>query len=122
MRRSRLLLALLLLVSLAPGQELVWEQVGVPGVRGFGVNRATVSGTIANLGDLNGDSRDDLLLLGEDVPRHESKLFFLSGADGRILRSRAQFLFNRPYWAIAAAGDVDGDGTPDYATMIPWRR
>ena len=42
----------------------------------------------------------------------------MSGKDGKTLRVRRRFARGRVYWSIAAAGDVDGDGTPDYAVTI----
>jgi hypothetical protein len=45
-------------------------------------------------------------------------LFFLSGRDGRELKAVTDPNSAR-FFRIAAAGDMNGDGTPDYAVTIP---
>ena len=42
----------------------------------------------------------------------------LSGKDGTTLRTRPWNLYRGIFWTITAAGDVDGDGIPDYAYTI----
>ncbi|MFQ5427072.1 MAG: hypothetical protein ACE5EV_08325, partial [Gaiellales bacterium] len=119
--RATLLLGLTLgpsLPALLPAQELVWERVGVQGQNIVG------GGAVVALGDINRDRYDDLLHMantircvgtGRDL---EIQLWLLSGRDGRTLRVRPRFAQRRSYWTIAAAGDVDADGTPDYAVTI----
>jgi hypothetical protein len=110
-----------LLVAAPPivGQQLLWEQRGVMNVSSFGGSRGGIgTGSLASLGDCNGDGCDDLLTIGQEVPSAAHKLWLLSGADGNTLREIASAGQQRFYEAITGMGDVDDDGTPDYAVTI----
>lgn len=121
--------------------------VGIPGDHGGGVGagaveiRSAVSGATllrirghgagvqlgipANIGDLDGDGRDDLLV-GAPHPADTTG----GDAPGRALIVRGPLASNvdvvlgaRPRdWygaAVAGLGDVDGDGVPDFAVGAP---
>jgi hypothetical protein len=80
----------LLCAAAAPGQQLVWQRTGIREVNSLGLYSTTVGGQVANLGDLNGDGCDDLLVLGGHLPSYSSQVWFLSGADGRTMRTSRQ--------------------------------
>lgn len=116
MRTVRLALVLALLGPAVRSQDVVWERVGV-------ANEHNLRGHIAVLGDLNGDRHHDLLAIVRvwDRPAgkwQDTELWFFSGKDGSTLRKRGMFAPGRPYEEIAAAGDADGDGVPDYAATV----
>jgi FG-GAP repeat len=78
---------------------------------------------IAGVGDLDADGRDDLLV-GEPraliAGQRRGRALVYSGADGSVLfaihggAERSRF-----GQAVAGGGDVDGDGTPDFAVGAP---
>ena len=119
MTAPRLVAGLALLVAAhTPAQDLVWEKLGVP-------EKSWISGTVVVLGDVDRDGHDDLLAIVtalRDGPGgsviQETQLWTLSGRDGRTLRVRPMYALQRPYFRIAAAGDMDGDGMPDYAALV----
>ena len=99
-------------------QEVVWERTGVP-------KKSTIGGEAVVLGDVDGDGYEDLLHIAYTMREGpggrritEQQLWTLSGKDGRTLGVRRQYAVQRPYYRITAAGDMDGDGAPDYATTI----
>jgi hypothetical protein len=106
MRFQTLLLSLLSASPLA-AQQLLWERSGIEGRIGFS------PGFVANVGEVDKDECEDLLVLGYNFVTFHEELFLLSGRDGRTLRRLPQADPFR-YARVAAAGDVDGDGTPDY--------
>lgn len=108
----------LLLVGLSlacPAQEQVWEHLG-------GIKQYRMQIPATTVGDLNGDGMADIVQIvhrffftppGFSNP--STQLWFLSGADGRVLRTRPAPDGYRRFKMVAAAGDVDGDGVRDYA-------
>jgi FG-GAP repeat protein len=92
-----------------------------PNARSFG--RA-----VAGIGDVNGDGAPDLLVgaPGADVGGEaaQGRAFVFSGADASLLRTLDLPLpqFNAQLAsAVAAAGDVNGDGVPDLLAGAPGR-
>ncbi|HRW10142.1 MAG TPA: integrin alpha [Caldilineaceae bacterium] len=70
----------------------------------------------ANLGDLNGDGVNDF---GTTAPFYGGdqalgKIYIYSGADGTLLNEATGVEGNRFGYSLSSAGDVNGDGTPDY--------
>jgi hypothetical protein len=99
-------------------QEPLWSETGVwPGGLRF---HADAGGglAMATLGDLDGDGFEDLATLGTaGWSPHTSVLIFVSGKKGDVIRTRLP-QSTRPFFWLSTAGDVDGDGTHDYALTI----
>jgi hypothetical protein len=71
---------------------------------------------VAGAGDVDGDGRGDVLIgaLGEPHGTHAGRVYLFSGADGRTLRTIEGVAPGHELGhAVAGAGDLDGDGTPD---------
>jgi hypothetical protein len=70
-----------------------------------------------NLGDIDGDGVNDMII---SAPRHQEngsmtgKIYVYSGADGTLIASDSGDPDDRLGWGASAAGDVNGDGVPDY--------
>ncbi len=72
---------------------------------------------VAGVGDVDGDGRGDVLV---GAPGHDGggdeagAAFVFSGADGSVLHTFVGGTAGDEFgYAVAGAGDVDGDGTPD---------
>ena len=106
-----------LFVAPLAAQELVWERNGATG--NMVLVSDDTSASVANVGDLDKDGCEDLLVIGENlVTGYRSELFFLSGRNGRTLRRVPEpYPFEYYFINVAAAGDMNGDGTPDYLTL-----
>jgi hypothetical protein len=76
--------------------------------------------TVAGIGDIDADGRADLLVAATewaDVwPSNAGRAYVYSGATGALIRSHdgEEEYDHFGYW-VAGIGDVDADGTPDYA-------
>ena len=86
--------------------------------------------SVASLGDINSDGKPDYIVgvpgkdigSGEDVPTDVGVVHFYSGADGSIIRTvsdPATTQDGRFGFAVANAGDVDGDGVADALIGAP---
>lgn len=89
-------------------------------------------GPMASVGDVDGDGKDDLLI---GLPFKEAEVggfeedgvgeaFVFSGRDGTLIRrieDEEGEEFAQFSWAIAAAGDTDLDGIPDFLLSAPFK-
>lgn len=91
---------------------LLYSIDGAAGWEFFGV-------VLAKLGDVNGDNRADFLVGSMwfgDVVTHEGKVTAISGIDGsEIYTVEGDSTALQLGHSIAALGDVDDDGIPDFA-------
>lgn len=75
-------------------------------------------GALASCGDINADGVPDLLVGGDQyITYGPTEAYVLSGADGSVLFSWGGFTNAE---AVAGAGDVDADGTPDLLIGSLW--
>jgi hypothetical protein len=101
--------------------ELVWQRIGgLESIVRF--NQHMLIGQC--IGDVDGDGHGDVaqqLLHRHFLPPqsfgYKDSVWILSGADGRTLREMDKFgrFSISVVHGLAAVGDMDGDGTPDYA-------
>ena len=73
--------------------------------------------SVAGIGDINRDGHNDVLvgfLVGRSYPVPRGEAQVLSGKDGSIVHRISDPNGNAFASRVAAAGDVDGDGTPDF--------
>jgi hypothetical protein len=95
--------------------SLIYKLSGPPGAE-FGQS-------IARVGDLDGDGKDEVVIGSPKTPSRAGELYFgavrlISGADGAQL---ALFEGQGGFFgeAVAGIGDVQGDGVPDFACGAP---
>ncbi|MGQ0552414.1 MAG: FG-GAP-like repeat-containing protein [Planctomycetota bacterium] len=84
-----------------------------------GVGAPTASLGVAAIGDVTGDAVQDFLVARPDLGGIGS-LALYSGADRTVLHELVGSSDTDHFaGAIAAMGDIDGDGVPDFAVAIP---
>lgn len=84
--------------------------------RYVGTRSASRAGTVAVVGDVNGDGKQDFAITEQDHPQLRARVSVYSGASGLVLYTvesgrRYDFFGD----AIAPAGDVNHDGFNDFA-------
>lgn len=75
-----------------------------------------------NVGDVNLDGFDDFIVgAKESISGKEGSAYVFSGLDGELLFDfSGKNDFDRFGWDVAGAGDVDGDGFPDFLVGAPF--
>jgi len=116
--------SLALLVGSVPAQELIWRVTGTIPAGPTGGRQ--IGERVIGVGDIDHDGYEDLLAIvtggicGTTGPTQWGYLWLLSGVNGTLIRETALPALPVPYYCrtIAAAGDMNGDGTPDYAAGL----
>jgi hypothetical protein len=101
------------LAAALPAQdlELVWQLFGTDGTRQIGL-------AVEAIGDLDLDGHEDLLTIVSGscgLPGWRGALWLVSGRTGAVIREVLSAPGPSEFEEIAAAGDMNGDGIPDYA-------
>lgn len=119
-RRSRKLVALLLVVLLFSPISIVRGQTLLRAVNGPAQEGAGFGQAMASLGDVNADGIPDFAV-GAPFGAGVGQIFVISGANGAVLHTLTPNLdFSALFgWAIAGMGDVNRDGVPDFAVSAP---
>ena len=81
------------------------------------VDATLVASPVAGVGDVNTDGYDDVIVGEPDVTAGASdsgRVRVYSGFDGSVLYERTGALAEGMGFSVDGAGDVDGDGTPDF--------
>lgn len=110
--RSYLLPAVLLLARQQPAQEVLWQRTPTPAV-------PDLLGGVRTFGDVNGDGFGDVLaavFVSYGLPGQHYEVQFWSGQNGSVLQSVA-FSTSEHLTNFWPTGDVDGDGSTDFATV-----
>ncbi|MCI0364625.1 MAG: FG-GAP-like repeat-containing protein [Phycisphaerales bacterium] len=79
--------------------------------------------SIANIGDTTGDGVSELAVgsPGQGMEWWRGRASMFDGATGQLLRTvHGDSAGSRAGFSVAAAGDVNGDGTPDFVVGSPW--
>jgi hypothetical protein len=112
-------MCLFLLSSTAVCQEMMWERFGY--FRGYPIG-AAIYGPVAAVGDTDRDGYQDILVY---VLSYEgSQLWLLSGRTGATLWKKYVFPYDPTTGTLGSmtcAGDMDRDGTLDYAVAAGGR-
>ncbi|MCB0077392.1 MAG: FG-GAP repeat protein [Anaerolineales bacterium] len=115
------------LTSISPGDPFVEAEVLViHALNPEAGNPASVGyGWIGiDVGDLNGDSAHEFLLTDpfySDIGQFQGKFYLHDGRTGDLLHSVDGAAANQLLgYGAAAAGDMNGDGVPDYAISAPF--
>jgi len=102
----------------------------VPGLKENGEENARTGFSVVGLGDINADGKPDFGIgapgknigVGEGGKTDVGVAYFYSGADGSLIRTLSDpdsTVDARFGFALANAGDVDGDGVPDALIGAP---
>jgi len=117
MRLLGLSIALAAILASPIGAQVVLRTLTSPSPPGVSFGRS-----VATAGDVDGDGFDDLLV-GEPeatvgAVAYTGRVYVFSGASGGVLHSVAGSVFAEALGQVVrSAGDVDGDGVPDFGAV-----
>jgi hypothetical protein len=114
MRGFTILAASAFLTASAASQNVFWIATGAPG-------RAINGKEQTGIGDINQDGYEDMILVVDGQGGNLCSgigiwgaLWLLSGRDGTVIRDIPSYLGTTSFRAVTGAGDMNGDGIPDY--------
>ncbi len=81
--------------------------------------------SVAGIGDLTGDGISEVAVGAPEYDRvgasNAGAMYIFNGATGvKLFQHGGTFTNDKFGWCVAAAGDANGDGTPDYAYGAPY--
>lgn len=91
---------------------LIWQQDGANAGDRFGAD-------VALCGDLNGDSQSEFVIGAPGAASHDGEVLLFDGATGLALTTFSGSGGEELGFAVAAAGDLDQDGTNDLLLGAP---
>jgi hypothetical protein len=106
------ILAVALINLAATAQELTWKREGSPPQPYI-----LLTELVAPLHDVDLDGYEDLMVGVSGIYPYGGK-WLLSGRDGSVLRIKTWFSFEESSGTFTSAGDMDGDGRGDYASVV----
>jgi FG-GAP-like repeat len=102
----------LLLHAPAVTQNVFWIATGMP-------DRQINGRGLTGVGDINQDGYEDLIMIVDQwcsATGSWGAVWLISGRDGTLIRDVPSYGAGIQYYAVTGAGDMNGDGVPDYVT------